>query len=82
MILIQIITIIKIKSKEKMMNAEMKTECKLEVKEKQTLKSLLTEVQIEELQSGNMVATCGGQKLRLNDEIKGTVMILSPLQGG
>ena len=59
------------------MNAEMKTECKLEVKEKQTLKSLLTEVQIEELQSGNMVATCGGQKLRLNDEIKSPICIFS-----
>lgn len=64
------------------MNAGMKTVCKLEVKEKQTLKNLLTEVQIEELQSGNIVAMCRGQKLRPDDEINGTVMILSPLQGG
>ena len=64
------------------MKSEMKTEYKLEVKEKQTLESLLTEVQIGELQSGKIVAICDGQKLKLEDEIKGIVLMLSPLQGG
>lgn len=55
---------------------------KIEVKEKQTLESLLTEVQIGELQSGKIIAMCEGQKLKPDDEVKGTVLILASLQGG
>lgn len=52
------------------------------VKEKQTLRSLLTEAQIAEVQNGTIVAVCGGQKLRLDDEVNGIVMMVSPLRGG
>ena len=52
------------------------------VKEKRTLKSLLTHEQVTDIQYGKIVATCGGTKLSLEDEIKGTVLILTPLQGG
>ena len=55
---------------------------KIDVKEKQTLKSLLTQEQVEDFQCGKIVATCGGVKLSLEDEIKDTVLILTPLQGG
>lgn len=55
---------------------------KLDVKEKQTLKSLLTQEQVVDLQCGKIVATYGGTKLSLEDEVKGTVLILTPLQGG
>lgn len=62
----------------------MSTECKLEleVKEKKKLGSLLTEAQIEEFETGKIVATCGGTKLKLEDEVKGTVLLLTPLQAG
>jgi hypothetical protein len=70
----------------------MKTECilapqkqKLEivVKEKQMLKSLLTQEQIGEVESGKLVATLStGQKVKLDDEVKGTVLMLTPLCGG
>ena len=52
------------------------------VKEKQTLKSLLTQEQVVDFQCGKIVATCGGIKFRLEDEVKETVLILTPLQGG
>ena len=59
---------------------------KIDVKEKQTerqtLKSLLTQEQVSDFQCGKIVATCGGIKLGLEDEVKETVMILTPLQGG
>lgn len=55
---------------------------KLDVKEKQTLKSLLTQEQMADFQCGKIVATFGGTKLGLEDEVKGTVLILTPLQGG
>lgn len=55
---------------------------KLNVKEKQTLKSLLTQEQVTDFQCGKIVATFGGTKLGLEDEVKGTVLILTPLQGG
>lgn len=54
----------------------------IEVKKKQTLRSLLTQEQIADFQNGKIVAMHGGDKLRLDDEVKGTVLILSPLQGG
>lgn len=70
----------------------MQTECilapqrqKLEivVKEKQILKSLLTQDQIGDVQSGKLVATLStGQKVKLDDEIRGTVLMLTPLCGG
>jgi sulfur carrier protein ThiS len=55
---------------------------KIDVKEKQTLKNLLTQEQVADLQCGKIVATCGGTKLNLEDEIKETILILTPLQGG
>ena len=55
---------------------------KLDVKEKQILKNLLTQEQVADLQCGNIVATCGGTKLSIEDEVKGTVLILTPLQAG
>jgi hypothetical protein len=70
----------------------MQTECilapqkqKLEivVKEKQILKSLLTQEQIGDVQSGKLVATLStGQKVKLDDEVRGTVLMLTPLYGG
>lgn len=66
----------------------MKTEYKLEhkkeikVDKKQILKSLLTQEQISDLQSGNIVAICEEKKLGLEDEVEGIVLILSPLHGG
>lgn len=50
--------------------------------EKQTLKSLLTHEQVVDFQCGKIIATCGGIKLGLEDEVKETVLILTPLQGG
>ena len=55
---------------------------KIGVKEKQTLKSLLTQEQVADLQYGKIIATCEGTKLGIEDEVKGTVLILTPLQGG
>lgn len=52
------------------------------VKEKQTLKSLLTQEQVVDIQYGKIIATCGGTKLSIEDDVKGTVLILTPLQGG
>jgi hypothetical protein len=66
----------------------MKAECilepkqKLDIKEKQILKNLLTHEQVADFQCGKIVATFGGTKLSLEDEVKGTVLILTPLQGG
>ena len=70
----------------------MQTECilapqrqklEIEVKEKQVLKSLLTQEQIGDIQDGKLsVVSSTGQKLRLDDEVKGTVLMLSPLCGG
>ena len=55
---------------------------KIDVKEKQILKNLMTQEQVADLQCGKTVATCGGTKLSLEDEVKGTVLILTPLQAG
>lgn len=54
----------------------------IEVKDKQTLKSLLTQEQIVEFDKGKIIAVSEGHKLRLDDEVKGIVMVLTPLQGG
>jgi len=59
-----------------------KQKYEIEVKEKQILKSLLTQEQIVEFRSGRIVAMSEGHKLRLDDEVKGTVLVLTPLQGG
>lgn len=60
----------------------LKPKQKLDVKEKQILKNLLTQEQVVDLQCGNIIVTCGGTKLSIEDEVKGTVLILTPLQGG
>ncbi len=69
----------------------MKSECilerpkskqEMEVREKQLLINLLTQEQITDFQSGKLVAISGGNKLKLDEEIKGMVMMLTPLQGG
>jgi hypothetical protein len=55
----------------------------LEVKEKKVLKNILTQDQIGEVENGELVATLStGKKLKLEDEVKGTVLMLSPLCGG
>lgn len=59
-----------------------KQKYEIEVKEKRTLKSLLTQEQIGEIECGKLVAMHGGQRLKLNDEVKGIVLMLTPLQGG
>ena len=62
---------------------EQRQKLEIEVKEIQILKSLLTQEQIVEFQSGKLVATSlTGQKLKLDDEVNGTVLILTPLCGG
>ena len=55
---------------------------KIDVKEKQILKNLMTQEQVADLQCGKIIATFGGTKLRQEDEVKGTVLKLTPLQGG
>jgi hypothetical protein len=70
----------------------MQTECKLlsqrqkikiMVKEKQILKSLLTQEQIGDVQSGNLITMLStGKKVGLDDEVNGTVLIFNPLCGG
>lgn len=60
----------------------LKPKQKLDVKEKQILKNLLTQEQVVDLQCGNSVAICGGTKLSVEDEVKGTILILTPLQAG
>lgn len=62
----------------------MQAECilELEVKEKKKLGSLLTDTQIEEFETGKIAATCGGTKLKLEDDVRGIVLLLTPLQGG
>lgn len=64
--------------------APQKQKLQLEVTEKQILGNLLTSKQIGDFQGGKLVATLSvtGQKLRLDDEVKGTVLLLSPLCGG
>ena len=55
----------------------------IEVKEKQVLKSLLTQDQIGDIHSGRLIVMSStGHKLKLEEEVKGTVLILSPLCGG
>jgi hypothetical protein len=61
---------------------QQKQKLEIAVKEKQVLKSLLTQDQVAEVQSGILVATLSGHRLKLDDEIKGTVLLLSPLCGG
>lgn len=64
----------------------MQAKCVLEPQEhiigKQTLKSLLTQEQIADIETGKVVATCDGNKLGLDGIVNGTVLMLSPLQGG
>ena len=64
----------------------LKPKQRIDVKEKQTvkqtLKSLLTQDQVSDFQCGKIIATSGGIKLGLEDEIRETVLILTPLQGG
>lgn len=53
------------------------------VKEKQILKSLLTQEQIGDVQSGKLVTMLStGQKVNVDDEVCGTVLMLTPLCGG
>lgn len=47
-----------------------------------TLKSLLNEEQVHGIESGTMIAVCGGTKLELDDTVRGTVVLVSPLVGG
>lgn len=61
---------------------DMKTVLKLEVKEKQTLQSLLSQEQIQDVMCGKLVPSCDGHKMKLDDVVKGTVMLLTPLQAG
>jgi hypothetical protein len=61
----------------------MKTLLKLEVKEeKKTLASLLSTQQIEEINCGKLVPSYDGNRMRLDQEVKGTVFLLTPLQAG
>lgn len=67
----------------------MKSECitkqklEIEVKEKQILKSLLTQEQIVDIQSGKLsTRSSSGQRLKLDDEVDGTVLLLTPMCGG
>lgn len=60
----------------------MKTLLKLEVKEKQTLQNLLSQQQIEDVMCGKLVPSCDGHKMKLDDDVKGTVLLLTPLQAG
>lgn len=63
--------------------APQKQKLEIVVKEKQILKSLLTQEQIGDVQSGKLIATLStGQKVKLDDEVKGTVLMLTPLCGG
>lgn len=65
------------------MLAPQKQKFEIIVKEKQMLKSLLTQEQVKEIQSGKLVATLSTvQKVKLDDEVKGTVLMLTPLSGG
>ena len=60
-------------------------ECKQEliVEDKKKLRELLTATQIAEFETGKLVATnVLGTKLRLDDEVKGIITVLTPLQGG
>lgn len=60
-----------------------KQKLEIEVKEKQVLESLLTQEQVGELKSGKLIAMLStGQKLKSEDEVKGTVLLLTPLCGG
>lgn len=67
----------------------MKTVCvlasqklELDVKERK-LRSFLTQEQIEDIQSGKLVTTSStGQKVKLDDEVSGTILMLTPLCGG
>lgn len=52
------------------------------VEEMQTLKSMLSSKQLHQVESGEKVAMCDGSKLRLDDMVTGTVVLLSPLVGG
>lgn len=63
--------------------APQKQKVEILVKEKQPLKSLLTQEQIGDVQSGKLVVMLStGQKMKLDDEVKGTVLMLTPLCGG
>ena len=64
--------------------APQKQKLQLEVPEEQILETLLTNKQIGDFQGGKLVATLSvtGQKLKLDDEVKGTVLLLTPLCGG
>ena len=60
-----------------------KQKLEIEVKEKQILGSILTQEQVGEFQNGKLIATLStGQKLKLDDEVNGTVLLLTPLCGG
>lgn len=67
----------------------MQAECVLKqkqiirVQEKQILKSLLTQEQIEDALNGKFsIISSSGQKLKLDDEVNETVLLLTPLCGG
>ena len=67
---------------EYILEPKQKIDVKEKQVEKQTLKSLLTQEQVADFQCGKIIATCGGVKLSLEDEVKETILILTPLQGG
>lgn len=54
----------------------------LEIEYPQQLKMLLTDDQIACMENGSVYATCQGQKVGLQDQVFGVVILLSPLQGG
>ncbi len=61
-----------------------KQKVEIEVVEKQMLGNLLTQDQMGAFRGGQLVATLPttGQKLNLDDEVSGTVLLLTPLCGG
>ena len=60
-----------------------KQKIEIVLKEKQILKNLLTQDQIGDVQSGKLVTMLStGQKVKLDDEMSGTVLMLTPLCGG
>lgn len=67
----------------KMEKREIKAKQEIKVEKKQKLRALLDETELVQFQQGNIVVvSAGGQKIGLEDEIKGTILILTPMQGG
>lgn len=63
--------------------APQKQKLEIVVKEKQILKSLLTKEQIGDIQCGKLISMLSnGHKVKLDDEVNGTVLLLTPLCAG